>query len=348
MHDVADFRSDKVAQPTREMIEAMARCEWGDGVGDEGPTVRRLEALAAKLTGKEAAMVCATGTLANQIAIHTHTRPGDAVVIDEAAHIFWTEGGIAPTVSGVQMHAVPSERGIVSVDAIRRVFARLDMGARPALVCTENTHNFGGGRVVPLDLLGDIRAVASKHGAAVHLDGARIFNASVKSGIPAAKYAATADSVMFCLSKGLCAPAGSMLCGTREFIARARRFRERIGSFIKQPAPLAAAGIVALTTMIDRLHEDHANAARLGRGLKGVTQARRLISVEPVETNMVFVRLLAADGDGAVSALDRKGVRTYHLGGGRLRFAVHRDVDAEDVDRTVEVIGAFLRRKGRA
>ena len=343
MHDVLDFRSDKVAGPTSAMAEAMASCRWGDGLWDEGPDVRRLESLAVKITGKQAALFVASGTLANQIALHTHTTPGDAVILDDMAHIFWTEGAMGPTLSGIQTWPLPSRRGMMRLDDLRRAFARGGVGARPTLVCTENTHNFGGGRVVPLKYHREVGLIARAGGARVHLDGARIFNASIKSEVPVSSYAATADSMMFCLSKGLCAPVGSMLCGTRRFIERARLFRERIGGQLKQAAPLAAAGIVALTTMVDRLHEDHANASRLARGLRRC----RALKVEPAETNMVFVRVRGVSGDRVVAELGKGGVRTYHLGEGRLRFAVHHDVDAEDVDRAISVIEAFLRRKGK-
>ncbi len=342
MHGIADFRSDKVARATREMIEAMASCQWGDGLYDDGPTVHELERLAARVTGKEAALFVSSGTMANQIAVHTHTKPGDAVVLDDTAHIFWTEGGTGPTLSGVQTFPLPSKRGLMRIEDVRRVFARLDVGARPTLVCTENTHNFGGGHVVPLDYLREIRRIATKHGARIHLDGARIFNASVKTGIPARTFAATADSIMFCLSKGLCAPVGSMLCGDREFIERARRFRERIGGLLKQSAPLAAAGLVALKTMVPRLRDDHANAARLARGFR----ALRGLEVEPADTNMVFVTVRGLDGDRVVGALEKRGVLTYHLGAGRLRFAVHRDIDAGDIDRAVREVRKLLRGRG--
>ena len=342
MREIADFRSDKCARPTPEMVEAMASCEWGDGLYDGGPTVRELERLAAEVTGKEAAMFCASGTNANQIAVHAHTKPGDGVLLDDTSHIFWTEGGTGPTLSGVQTFAVASRRGMMRMQDVRRAFVRLDVGAPLTLVCTENTHNFGGGRLVPIDYLREIGTLAAASGARVHLDGARIFNASVKSGIPVAKYAATADSIMFCLSKGLCAPVGSMLCGRREFIDRAVRFRERIGALLKQPAPLAKCGIIALTKMVGRLAEDHANAGRLASGLRRLSG----IEVEPADTNMVFVTLRRLKGDRAVGALEKRGVLTYHLGAGRLRFVVHRDIDAQDIERCVSEMSRLLRRKG--
>jgi threonine aldolase len=232
------------------------------------------------------------------------------------------------------------------LDDLAAALSRLDLGARPALVCTENTHNFGGGRVCLLGYLKEIKSLASKRGAKVHLDGARIFNASVRSGIPVAKYAATADSLMFCLSKGLCAPVGSMLCGDREFIGRARRFRERIGGMLKQAGPLAAAGVIALTKMVPRLKKDHENTARFAAGLHAIKGIDADLDIEDPETNMLFVTLKRSDGDRFVAALDRMGIRCYHLGGGRIRFAVHRGTDAGDVERAVEVCRILLRRRG--
>ncbi len=344
MHDVADFRSDKVARPTPEMIEAMAFCDWGDGQSDEGETVRELERLAMNATGKPAALYAASGTLANQLAIHTHTRPGEDIVLDGLAHIFGAEGAALGALSGALTVTLPGTFGMMEPAVVERALSR--RGAKPGLVCTENTHNFGGGRVMPLEYLLEVRTLARKYGANVHLDGARIFNASVKSGIPVATYAATADSIMFCLSKGLCAPAGSMLCGDIEFITRAREFREVTGALLKRPGPFAACGIIAMTQMVDRLRDDHRNTARLAKGLRELCGSEREIDIEKAETNMVFVTLKRRDGDRFVAGLKRERVLSYHLGEGRLRFALHRDIDADDVDRTVEAFGKLFAKRG--
>jgi len=342
MHEIAEFRSDKCARPTPEMIEAMTSVAWGDGQEEEGPTVRELEGLAARLTGKEAALFAATGTLGNQLAIMTHTHPGEEIIVDEDSHIFWTEGGAPALLAGVQTCSLKAARGRMDLDQIAEVFARGHKGARATLVCTENTHNMQGGRVVPLDYLRAVRALASKNGATVHMDGARITNASVKSGVSVADYAATADSVMFCLSKGLCAPVGSMLCGDADFIARARTFRERIGGFLKQPAPLARCGIIALTTMMDRLAEDHDNAARLEKGLRAIPGIDKKLDVEDAETNMVFMTLKQDDADAFLARLAHERVYAYRIVGGRMRFVTHNDIDADDVDRTVGLFKKLL------
>jgi len=345
MHEIAEFRSDKCARPTLAMLKAMTDVRWGDGQEDEGETVGALERLATELTGKEAALFAPSGTMANQLAIHAHTRPGDEIVLDGDSHILWTEGGTASILSGVQTCALASRRGMMDLRELARCFERRHKGARTTLVSTENTHNMQGGLVVPLDYLKEVHALASRHGARVHLDGARVINASDRSGIPVADYAATADSLMFCLSKGLCAPVGSVLCGDKDFISRARHFRERIGGMLKQPAPLARCGIIALTTMVDRLTEDHDNASRLAAGLKDVSGIEQHLDIEEPETNMVFMTIRQGDADAFIDELAGQRVRAYHISGGRMRFVTHNDIDAEDVDRTVKVFEKLLPRK---
>jgi threonine aldolase len=345
MHEPSDFRSDKCALPTPEMIDVMTDVEWGDGQDDEGPTVRELERLAAELTGKPAALFTATGILANQLAVKAHTRPGDEIIVDENCHIICSEAGSAAMLSGVQTFSLPSREGRMDLSHLEGVFARAEKGAPDTLVCTENTHNFGGGRVMPLDYLKEVRTIAGRFGAKVHMDGARITNASVKSGIPVAEYAATADSLMFCLSKGLCAPIGSLLSGDEEFIRRARHFRNRIGASPKQSAPLAKCGIIALTTMVDRLKDDHETAARLEQGLRSIPGVDRKLDIETSETNMVFLTLKEGDPDAFIDALAKEHVRAYHIAGSRLRFATHRDVDDDDVERVVRAFRKLLFQK---
>jgi len=346
MHDTADFRSDKCALPTHDMIAAMSRSQWGDGQDDLGETTRELERRAAELTGKEAALFCVTGTMANQLAIMTHTRPGDTILLDEISHTFWVEGGGPAALAGAQTHALRSTDGMMALDAMALACDRVHAGARVTLLCTENTHNFAGGRVVPVDYLESVRDLAHSHGAKVHLDGARITNASVASGVPVARYAETADSLMFCLSKGLCAPVGSVLCGDEETIARARHLMHRFGGQPKQPGPLAACGVIALATMVDRLAEDHDNAARLAEGLGKLPGIDAKLVVEAPETNMVFMTLIDGDADVFIETLAARGVHGYHIECGRMRFVTHRDVDAEDVDRAVEVFRDVLLGKG--
>jgi threonine aldolase len=341
MHGIADFRSDKVAKPTKEMLDAMLSAEWGSGIGDEGPTVREIEKLACELTGKEAAIFVASGTMANAIAIKAQAAPGEQVIADDNSHIVWVEAGNAAYLSQVQMRPLPSSSGVMDIADIGRAMAR--SWAPTTLICIENTHNMLGGKVMPLDYMRELKVFANARGARVHLDGARITNASVKTGIPVAQYAACADSIMFCLSKGLCAPVGSMLCGDAAFVQKASAFRKRFGGIPKQNAPLAACGIVALTKMIPRLKDDHATASRLGSGLKAIPGIGRRLDVEDAETNMVFVTVKGVDPVAVAAKLAEERVLTLHITGGRLRFVTHRDVDAEDVDRCV---GAMQRALG--
>ena len=340
MHEVADFRSDKVALPTPEMLQAMTRPIWGDGITDEGPSVRKLERLACELTGKPDALFVISGTMANELAVKAHTQPGDQIVLDDQSHIFAVESGYAAAISGVQTCTLPSHAGVMDLaDVEGTLKARF---ARTTLLCTENTHNLLGGTVVPIDHVKELYALAHKHGAAVHLDGARILNASVKSGIPVADYTNCADSVMFCLSKGLCAPAGSMLCGSKEFVRRANAFRQTVGGMLKQPGPLAECGIIALTQMAGRLHEDHENATSLAHGLNALPEADRHFALEQPQTNMVFFTLKSIDGGVFLERCAKRGVLALHMGAGRVRCVTHNDIDAADVNRAVQVIAEIL------
>ena len=344
MHKVADFRTDKIAQPTPEMLQAMTHSQWGDGLGDEGPSVHRLERLACELTGKEAALFAVSGTMANELAVKAHTRRGDQIILDECSHIFVVESGYPAALSGVQTCALSSDAGVMDlVEVERALSARF---ARTSLVCTENTHNFLGGSVLPIDYMKELYTLSHRHGAKVFLDGARIINASVKSGIGVADYAACADSLMFCLSKGLCAPAGSMLCGSSEFIRRANDYRNTFGGVLKQPGPFAECGIIALTEMVERLSEDHDNAAHLVRALRRIPQVKRHLHIEQPQTNMVFFTLMTIDGDAFLKKCAESNLLALHMGAGRVRLVTHNDIDDEDVDRAVEVIAEVLAAHG--
>lgn len=341
MHEISDFRSDKVARPTPGMLEAMTHARWGNGIGEEGSSVHELEKLACELTGKEASLFVISGTMANELAVKAMTSPGDQIILDDQSHVFAVESGYAATLSGVQTRALPAPDGMLDLAALDRTFAA--RFGRTSLVLTENTHNMLGGKVVPLDYMRELHALAHRHGAQVYLDGARILNASAKTGVPVADYAACADSLMFCLSKGLCAPAGSMLCGSADFVRRAADFRKVFGGALKQPGPLAECGIVALTEMVDRLVEDHSNGARLAQGLCLLPEAAQHLEVETPETNMVFFTLRHASPEIFQKGLAERKVLALHMGLGRFRFVTHHDVDAEDVGRAVAVIGEVLR-----
>ena len=272
---MVDLRSDTVTTPTPEMRRAMAEAEVGDDVFMEDPTVLRLEALAAERLGKEAALFVTSGTQGNQVSLMAHTQRGDEIILDENCHIFNYEVAALAVLSAVQARTLRGRHGILDPADVRDAIRPPNIHyPRNSLICLETTHNRGGGAVYPLETLQEIRRIATEHGLAVHLDGARLFNACVAMGVPAKEVAAQADSVTFCLSKGLGAPVGSVVTGSREFIDKARRARKMLGGGMRQAGVIAAAGIVALETMVERLREDHENARSAGRGT-GPTSGNR-------------------------------------------------------------------------
>ncbi|MEW6082692.1 MAG: low-specificity L-threonine aldolase [Bacillota bacterium] len=338
MNHVIDLRSDTVTRPTPEMREAMYEAEVGDDVYGEDPTVNRLEALAAEMAGKEAALFLPSGTMANQVAVMTHTCRGDEVLLEAEAHIFYYEAGGVSLVSGCQPRTVAGNRGRLTAGLVQAALRPPNVHFPPTtLVCLENTHNRGGGSVMPLEDMKAIFDLARREGISVHLDGARIFNAATVLGVNAGEIARYADSVMFCLSKGLAAPAGSMLAGDAPWIARARRNRKVLGGGMRQAGVLAAAGIVALTTMIERLQEDHENAKALALGLACIPGVQ--VNVAHVETNIVsfFVK----DAPGWAQRSKEAGVLCNAMGPGRVRMVTHKDVSSAGIQEALRRIRAF-------
>jgi threonine aldolase len=346
MAAISDFRSDTVTRPTPAMRRAMAECEVGDDVFGDDPTAIALEREAALRFGKEAALFFPSGTMANLAAFLVWCRPGEEAIVEERSHSLNSERGGAARFGGIQLRALASDRGAYDPEAVARAIRggggpveRLHQ-ARTALVSIENTHNFWGGRVIPLENVRAVAAAARARGVRVHIDGARIFNAVVASGIEPRAWAEPVDSLMFSLSKGLSAPAGSVLVGSREFIEEARLVRKALGGGMRQVGVLAACGIVALRDMVERLAEDHANARRLAEGLARVPG----IDVEPasVETNIVIVRLRAGpEAHGPfVARLRERGVLCASLGTIGVRFVTHCDLGREDVERAIEAARA--------
>ncbi len=323
---VIDLRSDTVTRPTPAMREAMANAEVGDDVYGEDPTLNRLEALAAARVGKPAAVFVPSGTMANQIALRAHTEPGDAALAGHGSHMLLYEGGGPAALAGVTMQPIGGD-GTFDADDVRRAIAPDDPHFPVTrLVCVENTHAQSGGRVFPLDAVRAIAGLARERRLRLHLDGARLWNAEVASGVPAAEWASHFDSVSFCLSKGLGAPVGSLVCGSPEFAARARRLRKLYGGGMRQAGILAAAGLYALEHHVKRLADDHANARELGRGLTalpGVSLAR-----EP-ETNIVVFRV--ADAPRFVARAREFGVLLGALDREWIRAVTHLDVSAADI-----------------
>lgn len=335
-----DLRSDTVTLPTAEMRQAMALAEVGDDVYGEDPTVRRLEARAAELLGTEAALFVPSGTMGNQIAIACHTRPGQEVIVEAESHIYNVELATMARFSGVQPRVLVGERGIFTVPEVASAI-RPDIYylAPTGLICLENSHNGAGGRVWPLAGAREILALAHSRGIPVHLDGARIFNAAVATGIPACELAAGFDSVMFCLSKGLGCPVGSLLGGPRAFIAAARRTRKALGGGMRQAGILAAAGLYALDHHVDRLAEDHAHARLLATGLSEIEG----LSVWPPETNIVIFEIeRGPDAVALCRGLAARGVLASPAGAGTsphcVRMVTHLGISRLDIERTLDLV----------
>lgn len=340
-----DLRSDTVTRPTPEMREAMARAEVGDDVYLEDPTVNRLQEMAAALLGKEAALFVPSGTMGNQVSVNIHTRPGQEVILEERSHIFNYEMGAMAVVSGALPRPVRGEDGLLDwplIEAVIRPRSAYYV-AQTGLVALENTHNMAGGAVMPLSRMEEICNRAREAGLPVHLDGARIFNAAIALKLDPAEIARPFDSVMFCLSKGLSAPVGSMIVGSRHFIDRALSVRRMFGGAMRQVGVLAAAGIVALEKMVSRLEEDHANAKLLARGLAETAGIR--IDPEKVQTN-ILVFDIAGTGKNTTefsAKLKEHGVLANGINQREMRMVTHKDVSRSDVETALEVIREMVR-----
>lgn len=334
-----DLRSDTVTKPSEAMRRAMAEAEVGDDWYGDDPTVNRLQERAAEITGTEASLYVATGTMANQIALHVQTRPGHVVVCEEGNHVATTEITTSAMLSGIGFKRIASERGDGRVTAAQ-VAEALDPDPYDVeivdLVSLENTHQVGGGTVTPADEVRAVAKVARDMGVRVHLDGARLFNAAAAAGTPVAEFAAEVDSLMFCLSKGLGAPIGSVICGDAAFIREARRDRILLGGAWRQAGIMAAAGLVALDEGPARLHEDHERARRLAEGIAEVDPA--FVDPAAVETNILFLETgpLGMRPWDVVLRLRDAGVLSNTVGG-RVRFVTHLGVTDEDVEETIRV-----------
>jgi threonine aldolase len=341
-----DIRSDTVTLPTQKMREAMYKAEVGDDVYEDDPTVKRLEKLAAEMVGKEAALFVPSGTFGNELALLTHTKRGDEVIVDRNSHIVLHEVGASAVIAGVQLREYVSHEGIPNVDEIEALIRDEDIHYPPTtLICLENAH--GMGKVMDLESMDKIKNLAHSRNVKVHLDGARIFNAACALGVEAKDIASRVDSVMFCLSKGLAAPVGSMLAGTREFIDRARKGRKLMGGGMRQVGFLAAAGIVALEEMVDRLYKDHENADFIARKLDEFDE----IEVQKTrrDINMVFFKFLVPiDDKEFVSHMLKNGIKINPPEGGEYRFVTNKDVSRKDLQKVVEEVGIFLENTKKA
>ena len=348
---VIDLRSDTVTHPTPGMRQAIFEAEVGDDVFREDPTVNRLEIMAATRMGKEAALLTTSGTQSNLIAVLTHTNHGDEIIVGDEAHILWYEVGGAATLGGVIMRTLPNDScGRLNPDDIDRAIRDKDIHyPETTLLCLENTHNRCGGTVLTTDYTNEVCHLAHTRGLKVHLDGARIFNAAIALGVPACALAQNSDSVALCLSKGLSAPVGSLLCGSKDFVERARKFRKMLGGGMRQVGIIAAAGIVALETMVDRLAEDHSNARRLAQGLAGIKGIR--LAQDNIPTNIVMFDLSPElSVVEFVEGLGRAGVKVGLRNGHPFRAVTHCMVSSSDIDEAltrIKTVCRELRRRTR-
>jgi len=344
MKDFIDLRSDTVTQPTPAMRKAMINAEVGDDVYGEDPTMNLLQEKVAAILGKEASLFVPSGTMANQLAIKSHTQPGDEVIIEATSHPYNFEGGASAALSGVQFSCLKGVRGILDASQIEEVIRPEDHHFPVTrLICLENTHNRGGGAIYPVEKMSQISRLAKSKGLLLHLDGARLWNASVATGIKPHEYAQWADSVSVCLSKGLGAPIGSLVAGTRAFIDRVHRFRKMFGGGMRQVGMLAAAGIYALDHHMERLKEDHQNAKRLASGLKEIKGV--FINPQEVETNILIfdVAETGMTSPQVRDAMKKEGVLIHAVGKTQIRLVTHLDVSKDDIE---VALNAFKRGLG--
>ncbi|KAB2329066.1 low-specificity L-threonine aldolase [Cytobacillus depressus] len=335
-----DLRSDTVTTPTQKMRDAMRDAVVGDDVYGEDPTINQLEELAAKVLGKEAALFVTSGTQGNQVAVLSHTKRGDEVIVEENAHIFYYETGGLSTIAGVQARTIKGINGqmpIAEIEQSIRDHTNIHF-PRTGLICLENTHALSGGRILPLSYMEEVYRLSRQHSIPIHLDGARLFNAAIGLGVHPKEIAKYTDTVQFCLSKGLSAPMGSMLVGPKETIEKARKWRKMLGGGTRQVGIVGAAGIVALEEMIDRLEEDHLHAKALAQGLSRIDGIE--IDVDAVESNIIMLSIdgLGMSSEEFINQLNQFGILVTSASLNRIRLVTHREITGEHVDRTVEAI----------
>lgn len=339
MRKVVDLRSDTVTTPTEEMRRVMAEAEVGDDVYGEDPTINSLEELAAQIVGKEAALFVPSGTMGNQIAAMTHTFPGDEVIVEPRMHIFLYEAGGLGKLAGVQTRTIETDDGCYSPDQIQESIRGENIHfPKTGLICLENTLNRAGGIVFPPERLNAIADIAHEYNVPVHLDGARIFNAAVALGCNVQELCTKMDSVQFCLSKGLAAPVGSILAGSKQFIAKARKNRKMLGGGMRQAGVLGAAGIIALTKMVDRLQEDHNRAIYLAKGLAKVPGVK--IDLSKVQSNIIVVDCSGWNKqvEKIIQILAAKKILVTPFGPHHVRMVLHKDIDDIDIEQALQVI----------
>lgn len=344
---IIDLRSDTVTKPSPEMweyVKAMDNSQLGDDVIGEDPTVNKLEEKAAELFGKEAALFVTSGTQGNLVSLLSQTKPGDEILLEELSHIYGHEVGSAARIGGLMIRTYPSNKGVPSFEFLQSLIRdKEDIHEPPSsLFCTENTHNYHGGAIIGIDVLKKMKEFASNNDLKFHLDGARIFNAAVGLNVPVSEIAKYADSVMFCLSKGLSCPVGSIVVSSKETIIKARKFRKMLGGGMRQAGIIAAFGLLALESKwIKRLEEDHNNAKLLAQGLKNFELS---LKVHPTDTNIVIIEFLDKIRIlKVITALNKAGILAYNISKEKIRFVTHYGINADDINYSIERIGSILK-----
>ncbi len=340
-----DLRSDTLTQPTEAMRNAMAQADVGDDVFGEDPTVNRLEKIAAERVGKEAAVFVPSGTMGNLISMLSHCARGDEVILGDQSHIFLNEVGGIAALGGIHPHTIPNEPdGTLSLETLEKSIRTSDLHYPPTrLITLENTHNYCMGTPVTPEYMSLVGNLARKHKLKVHVDGARIFNAAVALETDIKNLTADADSVMFCLSKGLSAPIGSLTCGTAGFIMKARKWRKMVGGGMRQAGHLAAAGIIALNELVDRLKEDHDNARKLAKGLSSLKGME--LDPESIKTNIIFFSLKHPnlDPERFTNGLNAKGIKILMIHPGVFRAVVHREISSSQIEHVLSTIEELIK-----
>ncbi|MDF2674649.1 MAG: low-specificity L-threonine aldolase [Clostridiales bacterium] len=339
---IIDMRSDTVTLPTEEMRRAMCEAEVGDDVYEDDPTMKELEQLGARLLGKEAGLFVPSGTFGNQLALLTHCLRGDEVILEENSHIIEHEVGGSAVIAGVQLRTVKGKNGAMNPEDVRKVIRENDIHyPKTGLICMENAHSCGA--VLPLDNMRAIYKIGIEHNIPVHIDGARIFNAAISLGVDASEVAHYGDSINLCLSKGLAAPVGSLLIGSKEFIAKARKNRKLMGGGMRQAGILAASGIVALNKMVDRLREDHENAKLFAEEISKMDKIN--VKMDRLDINMVYFEIQGSpiSSEELVEVLKQKGIKINGIDKGEYRFVTNKDVTREDVLYVVEILKEIVK-----
>ena len=338
-----DLRSDTFTHPTQSMRDAMATAEVGDDVFQEDPTIKKLEALSAEKTGKEAALFVPTGTMGNLISVLSHCDRGDEILLGDRCHISLYEVGGVSALGGVHPRTLANNcDGTISLEILEKGIRHSDIHSPTTrLICLENTHNFCQGTPLSPDYMRSVGNLAKNYQLKIHLDGARVFNAATALNVPVSKLTEDVDSVMFCLSKGLSAPVGSLVCGSSEFIDKARKMRKMVGGGMRQAGHLAAAGLVALQELVERLEEDHKNAKLLANGIAGIDGIE--LDDTQVKTNILFFKLTKLEGTKFISELEKQQIKILMTGTGTFRAVIHREVSKEQVEIVIETIRLILK-----